>query len=103
MVSLYITCKNLEEGEKIGEAVMNIRAAGCINMFPTQSVWRNDETDSLEKHEEVVLIVKTLESKVQEIEDLVRKVGSYKAPCIASLTVSRINREYKEWLGRVVV
>ena len=102
MVSIYITAKNLEEAEKIAGAIMEMRAAGCINMHPVHSIWRDDTKDSLERVEEMALDVKTLESKVQEIEDIVRRVGSYKAPYIAVFSVTRINREYKEWLGRVV-
>ena len=102
MVSIYITCKNLEEGEKIADAIMAVRAAGCVNMFPSKSVWRNDDKDAIEKYEEAVLMVKTLEHKTPEIEEIVRRVGTYKTPCIAVIPISRINREYKEWLGRVV-
>ncbi len=102
MVSLYVTCKDMEEAHKISEAIMAERAAGCVNMFPVESVWRNDEKGSLEHTQEAVLIIKTIDSKMQAIEDIVRTVGSYKAPCIASFPVARINREYKEWLGRVV-
>lgn len=102
MVSLYVTCKDMDEARKIAEAIMAERAAGCVNMFPVESVWRNDETDALERTPEAVLIIKTIDSKMQAIEDIVRRTGSYKAPCVASFPVARINREYKEWLGRVV-
>ena|SRR3990167_4799984 len=101
MVSLYITCKNCEEGEKIAEAIMSASAAGCINMFPSSSIWR-DEDGGIKRAEEMVLMVKTIESKIPIIEEVVMAVGSYKAPCIASTNVDRINREYKEWLGRTV-
>ncbi len=101
MVSLYITCKNREEGEKIADALMERRAAGCVNMFPSQSVWRDDD-GTVKKADEIVLIVKTLESKIPTVEEIVVSLGSYKAPCIASTNVDRVNREYKEWLGRTV-
>ena len=101
MVSLYITCKNREEGEKIADALIEQRAAGCVNMFPSRSVWRDDD-GTVKRADEMVLIVKTLESRIPAIEEIVMSVGSYKSPCIASTNVDRINREYKEWLGHVV-
>ena len=102
MVSLYMTCKNDVEWEKIADEIMRERAAGCINMIPTRSVWRDDTDDSIVRSDEVILFVKTIDSKVQQIEDIVRRTSSYRAPCIAMFSAARINREYKEWLGRVV-
>lgn len=101
MVFVYVTCKNLEEGVAISKAIIENKAAGCINMFPVKSVWRNDETNAVEEYEEAVLVVKTIDQKVHAVEEIVRKEGSYKTPCIATFTVFRMNQEYKNWLGRL--
>lgn len=96
MVFLYVTCKNLEEAKKIGRELIVKRIAGCVNIDPITSIFR--EKEEIKEAEEVAMIVKTIDSKVQEAEELIRKLHSYEKPCIASFALHRLNREYKEWL-----
>jgi periplasmic divalent cation tolerance protein len=96
MIFLYITCKNMDEARAIAKAVIEKKVAGCVNIFPVQSIYQDD--GGAKEVSEVSLLVKTSDSKVQDVEDLVRGLHSYKTPCIASLSLWRLNREYKEWL-----
>ncbi len=96
MIFLYVTCKNHEEAVRISRQLVKQKAAGCVNIFPIKSVY--SENDGVRETEETSMIVKTIDSKVQEVEDIVRSMHSYKTPCIASLALHRLNREYKEWL-----
>ncbi|MBI3588897.1 MAG: divalent-cation tolerance protein CutA [Candidatus Liptonbacteria bacterium] len=101
MVFLYITCKNQEEAKRIGRQLVREKAAGCVNIFPISSVY--GDGGGVRETEETSMIVKTIDSKVQEVEDIVRSIHSYKVPCIASFSLHRLNHEYKEWLTSQVV
>lgn len=101
MVFLYVTCKNHEEAKRIGRQLVRERAAGCVNIYPIQSIY-SDKGGTLET-EETAIIIKTIDSKVQEAEDIIRNMHSYKTPCIATFALHRLNREFKEWLTSQVV
>jgi periplasmic divalent cation tolerance protein len=101
MVFLYVTCKNIEEARRISRELVRKKAAGCVNIMPINSIYKDG--DDLRETEETAMIVKTIDSKVQEAEDIVRSIHSYKVPCIASFALHRLNREYKEWLTSMVV
>ena len=96
MVFIYITCASEEEAKKIGRALLDKGAAGCVNIFPIHSMYRDGgkERDA----PEYALIAKTIDSKVQATEDVIKDLHSYKVPCVATFALFRMNREYKEWL-----
>jgi len=96
MVFIYITCASGEEARKIGQTLLDKGAAGCVNIFPIQSMYR----DGGKKRDgpEYALIVKTIDSKVQATEDVIKEHHSYQIPCVATFSLFRMNREYKEWL-----
>jgi len=101
MVFLYVTCKDAEEAKKIGRTLVAKKIAGWVNISPIQSVYRDN--NEIKEAEGTSLIVKTIESKVQDVEDTVRAIHSHKIPCIAAFTLYRLNREYKDWLiGSIV-
>ncbi len=102
MVFLYVTCKNQEEAKRIGRQLIRQRAAGCVNIFPINSIY-SEKDGGLHETEETSMIVKTIDSKVQEAEDIIRSIHSYKTPCIATFALHRLNHEYKEWLTSCVV
>lgn len=96
MVFLYVTCRDVDEAKHIGRALIEKRLAGCVNIAPILSLYR--ENGAAKESTEASLLVKTVDQRVQEVEDMVRSLHSYTIPCIASFTLHRLNREYKEWL-----
>lgn len=96
MVFLYVTCKSQDEARKISHELISRKAAGWVNISPIQSFYRDN--DEVKEREGNALLIKTIESKVQAVEDIVREVHTSKIPCIASLSLYRMNKEYKDWL-----
>lgn len=101
MVFIYITCASEEEAKKIGKTLLDKGAAGCVNIFPIKAYYR-DGGKSREALE-YALLVKTIDSKVQATEDVIKEHHSYQIPCVATLSLFRLNREYKEWLTSQIV
>lgn len=100
MIFVYTTCQNIDEAKKIGKLIVEKRLAGCVNIWPINSIYWWEEKVTEDK--EAVLLVKTLEKKVHEIEEVILKNHSYTVPCIAAIRVDRVNPEYKEWLGKCI-
>ncbi len=96
-VMVYVTSKDAEEAERIGETLVKERLAACANIIPSmKSVywWKG----SIERDSEAVLLMKSVEGKAQEIVKRVSELHSYDVPCIDVIPLSGGNQEYFRWL-----
>src|SRR3989344_6519296 len=100
MILIYTTCKNTDEAKKISKLIIENRLAACVNIWPIASTyfWEG----KLVEDSEAAMLVKTSESKIAEIEELILKNHVYATPFIGSIDVRRVNREYKEWMSAVM-
>ncbi len=97
MVLIHVTYSDEEEAKKISRLIVEQRLAGVVDLSRINSVHFSPE--GLISQPGVALLIKTVEAKVQEIENLIRGQNHHKTPpCIAVIELFRINREYKEWL-----
>lgn len=96
MIFIYTTARDQEEADKLSQLILDAKLAACVNSWPIQSmyVWEGE----MKKETEVALIMKTIEQKFQEIEQLILKNHSYKNPCIVSLDLKRMNPDFKSWV-----
>ncbi len=96
---VYITTKDKEEARKIGEELVKVRLAACVNILDNiNSIywWEGKIQDD----KEAVLIAKTKESLVSELIKKVRALHSYSCPCIVSLPILDGNKAYLDWLQK---
>jgi periplasmic divalent cation tolerance protein len=100
-VVIYITAGTDEEAREVAQVLLEKRKAACVNILPrVRSIfWWQDKLDSAQ---EILLIVKTKASLVNEIVRLVREVHSYDVPEIIALPIVGGNRDYLEWIGKEV-
>ncbi len=100
-VVIYITTGTDEEAQKVAEELLKQRKAACVSILPGVSsiFWWQDKLDSAE---EILLIVKTKASLVDEIVRLVTEIHSYDVPEIIALPIVGGNRDYLEWIGKEV-
>ena len=100
-VVIYITTGTDEEAQKVAEELLKQRKAACVSILPGVSsiFWWQDKLDSAQ---EILLIVKTKASLVNEIVRLVTEIHSYDVPEIIALPIMGGNRDYLEWIGKEV-
>ncbi|MEK7512706.1 MAG: divalent-cation tolerance protein CutA [Patescibacteria group bacterium] len=100
MVFVYTTCAKKEEADTLGKLVIGKKLAACVNMWPIEScyMWEG----SMKCEQEHAVLIKTLESKLQPIEDLILRNHTYSTPFVGAVDIRRINREYKEWMAQVI-
>ncbi len=100
-IFVYITCKDREEAQTIGKAVVQQRLAACANILDgMESIywWEG----KLESSKETILILKSVESKTEALINLVKEVHSYSVPCIVTLPIENGNPDYLKWIREEV-
>ena len=68
MKIIYVTLNNSEEARKIGRKILEQNLANCVNFFPITCIY--NYKNELTEEPEVVLIIKTVEGKYSEIEEV---------------------------------
>lgn len=105
LIFIYITCKDVSQAQSIGKHLLEKRLVACINVYPTMHslyFWP-PKSGELESGEEATLIVKTLDSKYDALEAEVKKIHSYQNPCILSLPITHVSKEYYDWLVNEII
>ncbi|MBI1970258.1 divalent-cation tolerance protein CutA [Candidatus Woesearchaeota archaeon] len=100
MIILYVTCKDTAQAKAIAAMLLKKRLIACANLFPITSMyeWKGKMMDD----NEVVLLCKTTKNRADAAEREIKRVHSYKCPCIIKIPC-KANKEYEQWIGEMVV
>ena len=96
MILIYVTCKDGEEARKISSYLLDHKLIACANIFPSNSMYKWEK--KIEDTKEMIVIAKSVKDKFPEIEKEVKRLNSYKTPCIVMIEVSKSNKEYLDWV-----
>jgi periplasmic divalent cation tolerance protein len=88
----------MREARRIGNAVVEKRLAACVNILSgvSQSIYRWKE--SVENAKEILMVIKTTEKRLPELEREVKRLHSYDVPEFVVLPIVAGSREYLGWL-----
>lgn len=98
---LLINSPTEQTAKDIGRAIMEKKLAASINFFTrtsTMYVWRGDIHDA----SEILMLVKTRTSRIQQVIDYVRSVHPYATPEVLSIPVEDGSPEYLRWMDEVI-
>jgi periplasmic divalent cation tolerance protein len=96
-IVVIMTAANVEEAERIAEALVGARLAACVQVLPEiHSVYR--WKGEVARDTEVLLLAKTARAKFDKLEQAVRAVHSYETPEIIALDVTSASESYLNWL-----
>ena len=94
---VYITCKDKKEAEKISLHLLRKRLIACANIFPIKSMyWWNYK---IANENENVIIAKTNNKNFKKAVMEIRKIHSYKIPCILKINATA-NKDYEKWANK---
>jgi uncharacterized protein involved in tolerance to divalent cations len=96
MIFIYVPCQNLDTAKIIAKILVEKRMAGKVDIMPTNSVTR--ENGGVIEASGATMIITTIDKHVQDIEDIVREHYQGGVPCMATITLYRLNRDFKDWL-----
>ena len=99
---VMITCGSVGEARKIGRSVVVMRLAACANILRggVESVyqWKG----KVERAREILVVMKTSEARLQELQREVKRLHSYEVPEFIVLPITAGSREYLAWIGESV-
>ena len=92
---IYITHPDEATAERLSNALVEQKHVACANCFPITSVywWQG----AVQREGEWVSLVKTPESKWQDVVSYIDEHHPYEAPCIMRMSVSA-NEAYENWI-----
>jgi periplasmic divalent cation tolerance protein len=96
-VVALVTAPDLKTARKIAAAVLNARAAACVNIVPrveSHYWWKG----RIERGGELLLVIKTLKSAVEKLEKTVLANHPYDTPEFVVFALSGGNERYLRWL-----
>lgn len=97
MTLVYMTCGDEDEARRIGRTLVEERLAACANVIGGMKAiyrWQG----SVQEDEEVVLIAKTQQARVDRLSARVKELHSYDVPCVVALPIAGGNPEFLQWL-----
>jgi len=96
---VLVTCATLEEARRMARAIVEQKRAACVNIvthgIESFYTWKG----KVEVSSEYLLIVKTSDRQLKELEKEIRKLHSYDTPEFVALPIVAGSQAYLHWLG----
>lgn len=85
------------DAREIADELVSRRLAACVNILPqVYSVYRWE--GRIEHDNEQILLIKTLDERVDELRDFMMKRHPYEVPEFVVINIDNIEGPYREWL-----
>jgi periplasmic divalent cation tolerance protein len=98
---VFCTCGNREEAGRMARTLVEEGLAACVNVLPEiESVYRWQ--GNIESAREVLLLIKTTESRLEALRERIGALHSYEVPEILAVPVSAGAGSYLAWLREQV-
>ncbi len=95
---IYVTVPLREEAEKLAEVLVTEQLAACANIIEgVTSIFHWE--GKLCRENEVILILKTTEERVEELTERIKQLHSYDCPCIVALPIEGGNPDFLTWVA----
>jgi periplasmic divalent cation tolerance protein len=98
-IVVLVTCGNREEAEKLAQSLVEQKLVACINLVPGIQSWYGWE-GKVNRDEELLLILKTVRAKFNELEAAIKHLHTYAVPEIIAIPIIQGSREYLGWVEK---
>jgi periplasmic divalent cation tolerance protein len=99
---VLVTCGSLKEARKIAAGVVGKRLAACVNIGTAAVESHYWWEGKVEMGREFLLVMKTVEGRLADLEKEVKKLHSYDVPEFVVLEIESGSKEYLKWLEESV-
>ena len=94
---VFCTVDSADAARKLARRLVQERLAACVNIIENvTSVYKWE--DRLEEDAELLLVIKTRDSRLQELMDRISDIHPYDVPEILSWTVEKGSKAYLDWV-----
>jgi len=95
------TCGNREVADRLAGALVERRLAACVNVLPGVSStyrWQGQ----IERDEEVLVLIKTLQRKLDAVAAAIREISGYELPEVVAVDIAGGSADYLAWVAESV-
>ncbi|MDD4932489.1 MAG: divalent-cation tolerance protein CutA [Methylacidiphilaceae bacterium] len=95
-ILVLITASSTEEGARLARALLEARAASCVNLLSgvRSFYWWQGKR---EEADEVLLLVKSAKERWNELQSVIRQTHSYECPEMVALCPEQVEERYLRW------
>jgi periplasmic divalent cation tolerance protein len=96
-VLVYTTYPSMDEAERAGRTLVERRLCACVNILPrmvSHYWWQG----TIERGEEVVMIIKTRASLAERVRVAVKEMHSYATPAVLVIPIETVDPDYQDWI-----
>ena len=96
-VFVYTTYPSIVEAERAGRVLVERRLCACVNILPGMISlywWQG----SIERGDEVVIIIKTRAALAEAVRVAVKEMHSYSTPAVLVIPIETVDPDYHAWL-----
>src|SRR5947209_12568406 len=97
VVFVYTTYPSIVEAERAGRALVEQHLCACANILPgmiSHYWWQG----TIERGEEVVMLIKTRSSLAERVSTAVKEMHSYATPALLVIPIESVDQGYLDWL-----
>jgi periplasmic divalent cation tolerance protein len=101
LLIVLVTASSPEEAETIARALVDERAAACVNIVPgvvSIYAWRGET----HRDDETLMIVKTSTPLFEKLRRTVERLHSYEVPEIVSVPLGAVSPKYRSYLEKLL-
>lgn len=95
--SAFVTCPDTDVAKKIARGLVEKKIAACVNIIPRITSVYSWE-GKVEEDAEVLLMIKTRTSRVEDLTEFVKTTHPYEVPEVISVKLGEGNPAYLEWI-----
>jgi periplasmic divalent cation tolerance protein len=101
-IQITTTTEKRQDAEKIADLLVDEKLAACVQIVgPITSIYR--WKGHVEKTEEWQCLIKTRQGLYEEIEKTIKSIHPYEVPEMIALPLSKVSKDYLEWLDSVLI
>ncbi|BAF70151.1 divalent-cation tolerance protein CutA [Nitratiruptor sp. SB155-2] len=100
MKVIFSTVPDMETAKQIARALVQKRAAACVNVVPgllSIYEWKGN----IEEEDELLLIIKS--DSFDKVKSVIREMHPYEVPEIVAINMAEVDEKYLSWMQLVLV
>lgn len=94
---VFCTIDSLDKAKKIAHKIVEEKLAACVNILP-KAVSIYSWKDNIAEDEEFVMLIKTKEGLIPELQSRIKALHPYEVPEFISVEVKEGLEDYIDWI-----